>query len=230
MNTINNPVQTMLQNLAFKATVMTSYRQQKALMDSIAYATYNPDIPANIRAQVRAAIQNGDEKANRQFRSEAKSAVIPVDQQVYALENASPMDKRKLLDTLPIIPVPVGAAFLGVAEADLRALNSQSGGVFGDLYMRRQCNSMNELLLIAQNPGWLGYRPDGAPPLMSPDAEMLYAITYVDIWTAMAYTNMGWREVKAQVDANGRYFRYERTYRVSDLEDMRVAKLKARQQ
>ena len=222
MNTINNLVQTMLQNLAFKATVMTSYRQQKALMDSVAYATYDPDMPANIRAKVRAAIQNADEKANRQLRYEAKSIVIPMDQQVSALKDALPADKRKMLDALPIIPVAMGAAFLGVAEADLHQLNSQNGGVFGGIYMRRQCNSMNELLLISENPGWLRNRPDGSLPLMPPSAEMLYAFAYVDIWTAMAYTNMGWREVKARVCANGRYFRYERTYRVSDLEDMRV--------
>lgn len=230
MNTINTALETALQNLAFKASAMNSYTQQKALMASVACAAYDSDVPAHIRATMRAAIQNADEKAHLQLRSEVKSTLIPVDHQISALKDAPLTQKRKLLDALPIIPVPIGAAFLGVAEADLHQLNSQSGRVFGDLYLRRRCNSMNELLLIAQNPGWLRYRPDGSPALISPDSEMLYAITYVDIWTAIAYTNMSWDEMRKQVEANGRNYRCDRTYRVSDLEEIRVAMLKAKQQ
>ncbi len=222
-----NPLELTSQNLAFKASAMKSYKQQKALMASVACLADASTMPKDIRTKLLAVIGNGDEKAYRQLRLEAKLSTISMDQQMLALQSAPLAHKRKLLDALPIIPVPVGAAFLGVAEADLYYLNSQNCGLFGDIYLRRRCNSMNELLLITENPGWLRYRPDGCPALMVPDSTMLYMLTYVDIWTAIAYTNMSWAEMKKQVEPTGRYYRYERTYRVSDLEEIRVAKLKS---
>lgn len=220
----------MSQNLAFKASAMNSFKQQNALTNSVANLSYAPTMPEDIRASMRVVIRNAHEKAYRQLRSEAKLSMIPMDQQIAALKAAPLTDKRNLLDSMPIINVPIGAAFLGVAEADLHDLNSHSGGVFGDMYMRRRCNSMNELLLIAQNPGWLRYRPDGLPPLDSPDAAMLYEITYVDIWTASAYTNMSWDKMQKEVRANGSFHGWDRTYRVSDLEKIRIANLSAQQQ
>ncbi|QJE00488.1 hypothetical protein HH212_11035 [Massilia forsythiae] len=225
---IHTVSQIMSQNLAVKAAAMNSYKQQLALTGSVARVIYDSATPEKVRNKLRTAIQTSEEKAYRQLRYEAKLSMIPVDQQVSALRDVPLVDKRKLLDAMPIIPVPIGSAFLGVAEADLHDINSQSGGVFGDIYMRRRCNSMNELALIAKNPGWLGRHSDAAPALTSPDSKMLDGMTYVDIWTAMAYINMSWDEMKEQVEANGRYHRCDRTYRVSDLEEIRVAKLRTK--
>ncbi|MCA1856418.1 hypothetical protein LE190_10870 [Massilia oculi] len=227
--TTNTASNFMLQNLAVKATAMNGQMQQRALRGSIASVAYDSTTPENVRIKLRTAMQKSVENEYRQLHAEAKSSMIPVDQQIAALRAAPLTEKRELLDALPIIPVPVGAAFLGVAEADLHDVNSQGYGVFGDAYLRRRCNSMNELLLISQNPGWLRYHPEGSPALVLSDTVMLYAITYVDVQTACAYLNMRWDEVTKQVPANGRYYRYDRTYRVSDLEEFRVAKLKAKQ-
>ena len=219
----------MSQNLAVKAAAMNSYKQQLALTGSVANVAYAPTTSEEIRATLRSAIQNSHQKAYRQLRSEAKLSMIPVDQQISALRDVPLTDKRKLLDAMPIIPVPVGAAFLGVAEAELHDINSHSCGVFGDLYLRRRCNSMNELALIAKNPSWFGRHSDASPALTSPDSKMLDGIVYVDIYTAMAYVDLSWKEMKQRVDANGPYYRYGRTYRVSELEEIRLAMIRVQQ-
>lgn len=221
--------QIMSQNLAVKATAMKSFKQQNALMISVEMLAYADTVPDDMRASLLAAIANGKEKVQRQMRSEANVSRIPMDQQISALRKAPLEEKHYLLDSMPIISVPIGAAFLGVAEADLHDINSQNCGVFGDFYLRRRCNSMNELLLIAQNPGFLRFRPDGAPPLMSPDSKMLYEMTFVDISTAMAYTNMSMHELQMKAQQIYRFYRCDFTYRVSDLEDIRLAGLKAQQ-
>jgi hypothetical protein len=227
--TIYNASKIMSQNLAFKATAMNSQMQQRALRGSITSIAYDSTIPEEVFIKLRMAMQKSVEDGYRQLHAEAKSTTIPVDQQIAALRAAPLTEKRNLLDALPIVPVPVGAAFLGVAEADLHDINSQGCGVFGDTYLRRRCNSMNELLLISQNPGWLRYHPEESSALVLSDPMMLYAMTYVDVQTACAYLNMKWHELKIQVQANGRYHRYDRTYRVSDLEAFRVTKLKSQQ-
>lgn len=180
----------MSQNFAAKANAINSHKQQHALMNNVASIAYASNMPQDIRAKMLTAVQSGRENADRQLRSETTFNAIPVDQQISALKVAPLAEKRNLLNLLPIIPVPVGAAFLGATESDLYNFNSQNCGTFGGIYLRRRCNSMNELLLIAQNPGWLRYRPHGSPALVLPDSKMLYAFAYVDISTAMAYTNM----------------------------------------
>jgi hypothetical protein len=209
---------------------MNSYKQHLALAGSVASVAYDSTTPEEVRIKLSAVIQNSYKDAYLQLRSETKLSMTPVDQQISALRDAPLAEKRKLLNAMPIIPVPVGAAFLGAAEADLHDINSQNCGVFGDIYLRRRCNSMNELVLIAQNPGWMRYRPHLAPALMTPDPEILYAMTYVDISTAMAYTNMTLRELRMQAQDIYRFYRCNFTYRVLDLEVIRVAKLKAQQQ
>jgi len=221
--------QLMAQNLAAKATAMKSFKQQNALMISVEMHAHADTVPDNIRAKLLAAIGNGKDKAHRQMRSEANLSKISLGQQISVLRDAPLNEKHYLLDSLPIIPVPIGAAFLGVAEDDLHDINSDSYGVFGDVYLRRRCNSMNELLLIAQNPGFLRFRPDGAPPLTLPNSKMLYGMTFVDISTAMAYTNMGLHELQMKAQQIYRFYRCNFTYRVSDLADIRIAKLKAQQ-
>lgn len=227
--TIHTVFQIMSQNQAVKAVAMNSFKQKRALTDSLVSAAYDSTTPEKLRIELRALIQNSYQNAYRQLRSGAKLSAIPVNQQISALQHVPLADKRKLLDAMSIIPVSVGAAFLGIAATDLHHINSQGYGVFGDMYMRRRCNSMNELLLIAQNPGWLPYRSSSSPALVSPDSSVLDSITYVDIWTAAAYTDMKWYELKEQVQANGRSYRYDRTYRLSDLEEIRRAKIWVRQ-
>lgn len=231
MYIIHTVSQIMSQNLAVKAAAMNSYKQQLVLTDSDASLAYASTTPEDVRATLRLAIENSHQKAYRELRFAAKLSMIPVDQQISALQDVPLTDKRKLLDGMPIIPVTIGAAFLGVAEADLHDINSQSRGVFGNTYLRRRCNSKNELALIAKNPGWLGRHSDASPPpLTPPDFEMLDRITYVDIYTAMAYINASWDEMKEEVQATGRAQSYNRTYRVSDLEAIRLAKLWVAQQ
>jgi hypothetical protein len=225
---IDTVFQIMSQNLAVKAAAMNSYKELHAMAASLAKEADHSTIPEKIRTKVRTVIQISNEKAYRQLRSKTKLSMIPVNQQIFALRDVALVHKRKLMDAMPIIPVPVGAAFLGVAEADLHDINSQSRGAFGDMYMRRRCNSMNELLLIAQNPGWLPYRSDSSPALVSPDSSVLDSVTYVDIRTAAAFINMELDEVSEKVQSNGRFsYFYGPTYRVSDLEKIRVAKLNA---
>jgi hypothetical protein len=230
MNTINNPIQTMSQNLAVKAAAMNNHKQQLALAGSLHSVTYASTTPEEIRAKLRPAMQNSYEQAYRQLRAEAKLCTIPVDHQISALREVPLADKRMLLDAMPIIPVPIGAAFLGVAEANLYNINSQSCGVFGDIYLRRRCNSMNELAMIAKNPGWLEGHSNASRALKSPDSKMTDRITYVDIYTAMAYINMSFNEIQEEIHANGRAGLYNHTYRVSDLEEIRLAKLWVQQQ
>lgn len=227
--TIHTVCEIMSQNLAVKAAAMNRFMQQRAMTASLANEAYDSTIPEKIRAKLRTVIQISNENAYRQLRSNTKLSMIPMDHQISALRDVPLADKRKLMDAMPIIPVPIGAAFLGVAEADLHDINSQSGGVFGEIYLRRRCNSMNELALIAKNSGWLKRRYDPSPAVTSLDSKVLDALTYVDIQTAIAYTNMSWREIKDGVQANGRVQGYHHTYRVSDLEEIRLAMLWVRQ-
>jgi hypothetical protein len=219
----------LLHNLTANADATTNYKQQLASMNGVASVAYDSTTQEHIRTKLQAAIQNARQKAYCQLRSET-NLNIPVNQQISALKDVPLADKRKLLDAMPIITVPIGAAFLGVAEADLHDINSQSRGVFGDIYMGRHCNSMNELVQIAKNPGWLRFRPHLAPALMTPDPEMLYSMTYVDISTATSYTNMTVRELQMHAEDIYRFHRCHFTYRVSDLEEIRAVKLKAHKQ
>jgi hypothetical protein len=64
--------------------------------------------------------------------------------------------------------------------------------------------------------------------MVSPDSSVLDSVTYVDIRTAAAFINMELDEVSEKVQSNGRFsYFYGPTYRVSDLEKIRVAKLNA---
>ncbi|MCS0631664.1 hypothetical protein NX786_20260 [Telluria mixta] len=228
--TIDTVSQIMSQNLAVKAAAMNSYKQLRAMTASLAKDADHSTIPEKIRTKVRTVVQISNENAYRQLRSKTTLSMIRVYQQIFALRDVPLADKRKLMDAMPIIPVPVGAAFLGVAEADLHDINSQSRGAFGDMYLRRRCNSMNELLLIAQNPEWLHDRVDSSALVLG-NCRVLDSIIYVDIRTAAAYTDMELCEVDNQVKSNGRFsYVYGPTYRVSDLEEIRVAKLNAQQQ
>lgn len=228
--TIHTVFEIMSQNLTANAAATTNYKQQLASMNSVASVAYDSTTPEHIRTKLQAAIRNLRQKAYHQLQSEAKLSMPPLKQQISALRDVPLADKRKLLDAMPIIPVTAGAALLGVAEADLHDINSLNCGVFGDIYLGRRCNSMNELVLIAKNPGWLRHRPQLAAALVTPDPKMVYAMTFVNISTAMGYTNMTLRELRMQAQGIYRFHRCNFTYRVSDLEDIRVAKLKAQQQ
>jgi hypothetical protein len=228
---IHTVCEIMSQNLAAKATTMNKYKELVTLTGSLAAEDYESILPQKTQIKLRTVIEMTNKAAYRQLRAERTLIKIPVNKQISVLQDVPLKDKRNLLDDMPIVPVSVGAAFLGVAEADLHDVNAQNCGVFGNIYLRRRCNSMNELLLIAQNPAWLRDRSDSSTALVLPDSSVLDSVTYVDIRTAAAFTNMDLDEVSEQVQSNGRFScYYGPTYRVSDLEEIRVAKLNAQQQ
>lgn len=154
------------------------------------------------------------------------------DEYVAKLKAAPAKEKRKVAEGMAIIPTPAAAAFLGIPEVRLREMKYKA--MFGDIYMGRQCFSMDELALLAINPGWLErfWPSASADAIVLPNPAALDEMTFVDEDFACAYTDLDIYNLAKQVTpSRRRYGTYndKHQFRLSDLEKIRVAKLNDQQ-
>lgn len=153
-------------------------------------------------------------------------AKLRLARQVEELQAASLENKREILHAIPVVTMPVSAAFLGVNEANLRSLQHNCNGLFGAQYAGRQCYSAEELILFAKNQNWMSVYTNAEPQEKDelPPLTMLDHLTFVDDDIAMAFTNLSYRELCNQVRESNRS---HLPCRLSDLEKIRIAKLDA---
>lgn len=168
------------------------------------------------------------DQVTKSLRTAITEKRVPHDKQVAQLKSAALKFKRKVVDTMAIIPTPAAAAYLGIPEARLREMKYNA--MFGDVYMGRQCFSMDELALLAMNPGWVKYyTPEAsAEQIVLPNPAALDAMTFVDEELACAYTDLAIYNLAKQAKPSlRRYGTYniKHQFRLSDLEKIRVAKL-----
>ena len=133
-------------------------------------------------------------------------------------------DKRRILKSIPIVTVPMGAAYLGVNESDLHSLKYTCCDLFGARYLGRQCYSIDELQLIAKNPKWMHQYASAKPQEVAelPNLTVLDHVIFVNCDLAMAYTDLTSCQLASQVRPA---YRNSCPYRLADLEKIRTAAL-----
>lgn len=137
--------------------------------------------------------------------------------------------KREILRYMKVIASPIAAAYLGMSEDSLNSLKNNKKNVFGSHYAGGYCYSMEELNLIARNHSWTDAwsRADYDHEIAEGEVTSLDQVVMVDLHVAVAFTNMSPIELSESVPHTSHIYRQ---YRLSDLEKIRLAKLKAQQQ
>lgn len=143
------------------------------------------------------------------------------------LEQSSLQDKREVLRYLQIISTPVAAVFLGVTERALNSMKHNHRCILGAEYAGGYCYSLEELTLIAENLRWTcDWDYTKRPEMVSIDSAILDYAILVDEKTAVAIT----QEVPALLQklvSTTEHLR--RPYRLAELEQIRLVKVRAQQ-
>jgi hypothetical protein len=210
--------------LAAKAALMSQYMSKSELMKPVSKLAWDPYTSYAKREPFIRIIQGFEDEARMEMKAKIASTMVPLEQKIKELKAANLGDKHNVLQSLPIVSVPVGALYLGVNEADLHRLKYNCNGLFGARYLGRQCYSMEELQLIAQNPTWMHEYTMAKPQeeIELPKLAVLNHVTFVDWDIAKAFTNLTDSELSSQTRAS---YRNRRPYRLADLEKIRIAKL-----
>lgn len=227
MNTFNNLIK-QSEALTAKARLMTDYVSKMAALEPVTNMAWDASEPYEKRKPVIEILRILEKEATAEMVANVKSPMLLLEQKVDELEAATVENKRKVLQTIPIVIVPVAAMYLGVKEAEVHRFKYSCKRLFGARYMGRQCYSMEELYLIAKNPEWMWkytYAEMQAADEL-PDMTALDDFVFVDEDMACAYTNMSEDELR---DSVRRSYRDFGSYRLSDLEKIRVAKLNGQQ-
>jgi hypothetical protein len=142
------------------------------------------------------------------------------------LRLAPTVNKRAVLRSIPIINIPVAAAYLGTTAAALHQFTSDHVNVIGASYAGGYCLSIDEVFMIEQHLHWLegNARPGHSRCALQPDATVFDHFLYVDELVASFYTDVGMLEIRKGTSESAHV---RRPYRLFDLEKIRVAKLNA---
>lgn len=141
------------------------------------------------------------------------------------LREASLHEKREVLRYAQIIPTAIAAAYVGVSEHALKEWASKNAAL-GTRYAGARSYSLAELKIIADNRFWIYSEILSCPPRSTtPDDEKSFdEVVMVDYDVAAAFTGLSYNDLLKQVPRNQLY---NRPFRMSDLEKIRVAKLNA---
>jgi hypothetical protein len=218
----------MSHNLTAKAAVMDYYKQHRASMGIIKTLMFN----ATTRVQFEAALYVSKHAWNFEAGSELMDDLtvteVPMGQQILALRAASLANKRAVLASMPIIDVSTAAAYLGMTQPAFNHFAAFHHNIFGYYHMNQCRYSMDELVMVQNNPEWMaGYRKaDQLAMVGAPDYHRFDKCTAVDEKVAMAFCNLTRHELPkvAYGSQHGDY------YSLADLEKIRVTKLTAQQQ
>lgn len=200
----------------------------KNLQTVTRFVTNVPDrVPRREAIALRWRVQALNDRMLRVDPTKDANCRFTISQVVNAILKAPPDGKLVLFNYLPVIPIPVVAAFLSVPEQHLYALHHE--GHLGDRYLKRRCFSFRDVQLIVSNPNWV--QPDKIAPLQSdsPTPEVFYPFVTVSLFVAIAYTGLSLPQLKRAVQPNGNDHRGMPTYRMSDLEKVRLKELKEAQ-
>ena len=204
--------------LAAKAALMSQYLSDLAKLNPLRNVAYDQDISFAKREPIILHLNSLAAQVRAPFKAAMMALDVPLERQIENLESVCAHDKRDVLQSIPIITVPVGASYLGVIEAELHGLKHNCEGMFGARFMGRQCYSMDEMHLIAKNPTWMNQytwaNPQDEAEL--PKLAVLDHLTFVNLAIAQAYTNLTYVELSRLITTR------RGLYRLADLEQIRL--------
>lgn len=206
--------------LAAKAALMSQYLSDLAKLNPLRNVAYDRDISYAKREPIILHLNSLAAQVRAPFKAAMMALNVPLERQIEKLESVCVHDKRDVLQSIPIITVPVGASYLGVIEAELHGLKHNCEGMFGERFMGRQCYSMDEMHLIAKNPTWMNKYTSAKPQDEAelPKLAVLDHLTFVSLAIAQAYTNLTYVELSSLITTR------RGLYRLADLEQIRLAK------
>jgi hypothetical protein len=216
-------------SLTAKGLLMNHYQPQRALaakvkllLNASAYSTNSAQF-----CNAQLALMNAwNAEANEELQDKLTMTEFSVGQQILALKAAPLAHKHNVLSSMPIIDVQHAAGFLGITELALNYFNAFHHDLFGKCYMNRRHYSLDELMLINNNPEWLS---DYRKPLASAAAltrDSPRCLTVVEEKVAMAFCNIKRDELPEVAYVISRDVS---VYYLADLEEIRVAKWKREQ-
>jgi hypothetical protein len=165
---------------------------------------------------------------NGELKDKLTVAQVPVDQQIHTLKAAPLEDKHIVLASMPIIDGLLAACFLGISQLTFYHFNMFYHDIFGQHYMNQRRYSLDELTLIACNPEWLSNHRKSFVVAAAPMAgdPLVHRGTVVEEKVAMAFCNITRDELPKVAYVTNKVS----AYYLDDLDEIRVAKLKAHQQ
>ena len=151
-----------------------------------------------------------------------KNLHAPIEQ----LRLAPMVDKRAVLMSIPMINIPVAAAYLGTTSAALHQFTTDHANVIGASYAGGYCLSIDEVFMIEQHLHWLEgkARPSHSRRPQQLDARVFDHFLYMDELVASFFADAELPEIRKGTNESAHL---GRPYRLSDLEKIRVAKLQA---
>lgn len=164
-------------------------------------------------------------KGSHAMKVAAQNVIQKIKSPLQQLPETPLANKREVLRYAQIIPSAIAAAYVGVSEHALKKWASMYK-VFGKRYAGGYSYSLAELKIIAENRPWIYSEIlfSKARSTAPDDEKLLDEVTIVDYDVAAAFTDLSYEEVLKHVPPNQMY---NRLFRLSDLEKIRVAKLNA---
>ena len=218
--------------LTVKALLMTHYQSLRTLAANVKLLLEMP-VSSTTSAQFNDAqldLMNAwNAEDDEELQDRLTMTQVPVGQKIRVLKAAPLTDKLIVLTSMPLINREYAAEFLGIPETVLSHFNAFHHDIFGSFYMGCRHYSLDELTLIESNQEWLsGHRKSLAPASsLIPGYPRFHRFTVVEEKVAMAFCNIT-RDELPEVAYVTRH--KVTTYYLTDLEKIRVGKLKAHQQ
>jgi hypothetical protein len=181
-------------SLNVKADLMSNYMAKLDLVKPFREVARDQYMTVVSRQKLNGIADAQERRARAELYDTVSATILSLSlsELIQKLAMSSLEEKSKVLQSIPIVPVPVAASYLGVNEAELHRLKYECNDMFGARYLGRKCYSMEELQLIARNPEWMSQdtMAESQEESELPKLGVLYPLTFVDINVAEAYTNL----------------------------------------
>jgi hypothetical protein len=218
------------EELALKTKLMNAKAESMKMLSDVrcflrgpsAYTTNEQDEPVHILMDAFVAQTSKD--IERQLSEFASTNVGKLTTRIQQLQAAPLANKHSMLRSVPLVSVPIGAAFLGINTSMLYKFTADFAGIIGDFYAGGYCLSIDEILMIEQNPQWCGAitRVNEVTAKKPVDGRIFDHMLNVNECVACAFANMTPSELRSTVQQNSQT---RRPFRLADLEKVRVEKL-----
>jgi hypothetical protein len=210
-----------------KKTLMLEREHNNTLLDPIRALAFDLTKPDADRKPFIEVFKAFEHMAHFIVNRKAANISTSMRRHVQNLKEAHLVNKWDVLRTIPVVSAPVSASYLGVSSDALLTCENHCKAVFSMDYIGAACYSVEDLQMIAENAHWVLPHVIKAPT----DAQgrlmpvPLHKV-FVDWEVALAYTNSTMNELNKRVYKSTHP---TRQYRVSDLEQIRIAKLNGQQ-
>lgn len=221
----------LLAQTAAKALLMSHYQPQRALAANVKLMLNAPAFSftsAQLLDAQHELMNAWNAEADDELQDKLTMTEVSVGQQILALKAAPLADKRIVLASMPIIDVQQAAGFLGTTEPAFHHFITFHHDIFGQRYIHQRRFSLDELLLIENNPEWLSNYRTPRTPAATPMSgyPQFGSFTVVEEKVAMAFCNITRDELPKVAHVTSHKVL---TYYLVDLDKIRVAKLEVQQ-